>query len=193
MGRPRMHDEATALRLLDAAERLIESSGVEALSIRALAGATGTSTRAVYSTFGSKRDLLAALAGRAFRILEQEVAAVPETEDPASDLVAAGLVFRRLAIEHTALFRVAFHDSEPAEAAWPEIRPLQRSALARLRARIARVLPEGAPASALRAHTFAFHALCEGLATLQLRGAPVGDAWEGSFRTLIEGMRRTDA
>lgn len=183
-----MHDAATAARLLEAAEEIVAASTPDALSIRSLAAATGTSTRAVYSTFGSKHDLLAALAGRAFTILENEVASVPVTADPASDLVSVGLAFRRLATEHTALFRIAFHDSAPAEAAWPEIRPLQQSALAALRARIARVLPEGAADRTVRAHTTTFHALCEGLAALQVRGLPVHAAWEPALRTLVAGI-----
>ncbi|WP_309065005.1 TetR/AcrR family transcriptional regulator [Microbacterium sp.] len=189
MGRPRVHDEVTAVRLLDAAEEILESSALDTLSIRSLAAATGTSTRAVYSTFGSKRELLAALAGRAFTLLERDVDALPVTTDPASDLVAAGLAFRRLVTEHAALFRVAFHDSEPAEATWPEVRPLQQAALTRLRARIARVLPEDSTDAVLRTHTVTFHALCEGLATLQLRGLPVQDTWEQSLRLLVRGMR----
>lgn len=187
MGRPRIHDDATASLLLDAAEDLVSRSGPDALSIRSLAAATATSTRAVYSTFGSKRELLAALARRAFAFLDDGVSSLPATADPASDLVAAGLVFRRLAVERTALFLVAFHDRDPAETAWPEVRPAQQSALAALRTRIERVLPE-ADARAIRAHAFTFHALCEGLASLQLRGAPVHSAWEPALRTLVDGI-----
>ena len=53
MGRPKEHDEATGVALLDAAERLVATGGVGALSVRAVAEAVGTTTRAIYSVFGS--------------------------------------------------------------------------------------------------------------------------------------------
>ena len=53
MGRPREHDAGTAAALLDAAERIVESEGLAALSVRRVADEVGTTTRAVYSLFGS--------------------------------------------------------------------------------------------------------------------------------------------
>ena len=69
MGRPTRHDDATRAALLIAAERLVETSGPGALSVRAVADQIGTTTRAVYSTFGSKEGLLASLAQRSFELL----------------------------------------------------------------------------------------------------------------------------
>ena len=63
MGRPREHDEATRTQLRGAAERLVAGGGPDALSVRAVADEARTSTRAVYSLFGSKDGLVAALAG----------------------------------------------------------------------------------------------------------------------------------
>ena len=58
MGRPREHNERTASALLETAERTIEEHGIGALSLRELASDAGTTTRAVYSLFGSKEGLL---------------------------------------------------------------------------------------------------------------------------------------
>ena len=69
MGRRRLHDETTATLLLDAAERAIADEGVDALSLRAVACDAGTTTRAIYTLFGSKDGLIAALGVRAFRLL----------------------------------------------------------------------------------------------------------------------------
>src|SRR6478609_8874148 len=69
MGRPRVHDEATAEALLDAAERIVAADGPEALSTRRVADQAGTTTRAVYSLFESKEGLLVALGNRAFQML----------------------------------------------------------------------------------------------------------------------------
>ena len=127
MGRPR-HQPRTADELLDAAERLIEAEGVGALSVRRVAEAAGTTTRAVYSLYGSKDGLVAALGRRAFELLGEGVSEVPATDDPAADLVEAGIsVFRRFSLEHPSLFRVAVQRTLPgpgyatgfgAEAGW---------------------------------------------------------------------------
>ena len=75
MGRPREHDQATATALLDMAERAVEADGLAALSVRAVAADTGTTTRAVYSLFGSKDGLVVALGVRAYELLDAAVAA----------------------------------------------------------------------------------------------------------------------
>src|SRR3954462_3875242 len=90
MGRKRIHTEATAAGLLDAAEAIVAADGLEGLTVRRVAQEGGTTTRAVYSSLGSKDALLAGLGERAFSLLGQQVAALPRTDDPAADLVAAG-------------------------------------------------------------------------------------------------------
>src|SRR5262245_47902905 len=108
MGRPKIHAERTALALLDAAERLIAEEGLEALSVRRVAGAVGATTRAVYSLFGSKEGLVVALGVRAFDLLGTAILALPATDEPGGDLVEAGVVvFRRFVLQHPALFRLA--------------------------------------------------------------------------------------
>jgi len=106
------HDEQTATALLDAAERIVAESGTHALVLRDLAPEAGTSTRAVYSLFGSKIGLLSALGGRAFNLLQERIEALPASDRPSDDLVEAALIFRRFALEHPALFSIAFHDAE---------------------------------------------------------------------------------
>ena len=117
MGRPREHDERTAAALLDAAERMIESDGTGALTLREVARRADTTTRAVYSLFGSKEALLGALGARSFELLTEGLRAIPVTADPRGDLIEAALMFRRFAIGHPALFSVSFHRVDPA--VWP--------------------------------------------------------------------------
>ena len=93
VGRPKEHDAQTATALLEAAERAIEDQGIDSVSVRGVAADVGTSTRAVYSLFGSKEGLVAALAARAFDVLGTAVARLPRTDDPTADLVRAGLTF----------------------------------------------------------------------------------------------------
>src|SRR5262245_266139 len=139
MGRPREHDERTAAALLAAAERIVEAEGPEALSIRRVAEAVGTTTRAVYSVYGSKDGLLSALAAHAFELLHQGLGAVPESPDPAGDLVAAGLMFRRLALERPSLFSLGVQSRLPPGASTDPVRHAAGPALDALRARIRRL------------------------------------------------------
>ena len=92
-----------------AAERLIDTHGPDAASVRAVADAVGTTTRAVYSVFGSKHGLLEALATRLFEVLSDAIDAVPCTDDVAGDLVEAGVrAFRQTALDHPSLYRLVF-------------------------------------------------------------------------------------
>jgi AcrR family transcriptional regulator len=97
VGRPKEHDERTAAALLSAAEHIAKQDGVAALSVRRVAHEVGTSTRAVYSLFGSKEGLVGALGARAFDLLGAAITALPQAGEPVTDLVQAGLAFRRFA------------------------------------------------------------------------------------------------
>src|SRR6478752_3430338 len=109
MGRTREHSDETRTALLDAAEALVDAGGPDAVSVRAVADVVGTTTRAVYSLFGSKEGLIAALAQRAFDLLATGIEQLPRTADAEHDLVeAAVLVFRKMVLEHPSLFRLAF-------------------------------------------------------------------------------------
>jgi AcrR family transcriptional regulator len=191
MGRPRTHGEETRARLLDAAERLVGESGPAALSVRAVALAGKTTTRAVYSLFDSREGLIAALGARAFDLLSIGVEGWPRTSRPDRDLVSIALgVFRQtLVVDHPVLFELGIQrpPAEPAqravvygaaEQAWPhllarfELLPLHQS------------LRPGAAT--------AYHALCEGLGALELRGSlPSEDPlkiWQRSFEALLSGL-----
>src|SRR5262245_7289836 len=139
VGRPRVHDRTTARALLDAAERIVDADGVDAVSVRRVAREIGTSTRAVYSVFGSKEALLAALGQRAFEILERELEALPATSDPADDLIRAGLMFRRFAVEHPSLLQIGFQHVPITPDVVADFRPTQSRALSGLVARVRRL------------------------------------------------------
>ncbi len=138
---------------------------------------------------------MAALGVRAFEMLGAGVAALPTTADPAADLVAAGTtVFRRFAVEHPALFRIAMQHGP----AWPELPGevvgAATDALGILVARVQRLQDSGRLGShALSSATLVFHALCEGLAAGELRGGmpPPGGGerfWREALATLVAGF-----
>jgi AcrR family transcriptional regulator len=193
MGRPREHDERTAAALLAAAERAVEAGGAEALAVRGIAKDVGTSTRAVYSLFGSKDGLMAALGVRAFDFLRAGLDALPATHNPAADLVEVGLVFRRLATERPALYSTGVQRDVPDLPPWQPVCDAADAAFAVLVRRVARLSDAGllGEYSVIEA-TLQFHALCEGLATLELRGMRIAfDAeriWRAALASLIAGF-----
>jgi AcrR family transcriptional regulator len=171
MGRSRQHDEATAAALLDAAEKIAETEGLEALTVRRVAEKTGTTTRAVYTSLGSKQALLSGLGVRAFDMLAAMVESLPPTSDPAADLVAAGtLGFRLFALNHPALFRIGIQQTSVPTDVARMIIPAAERALPALSRRIARLDEAGRlGARAITEATQEFHATCEGLAAIELR------------------------
>lgn len=192
MGRPRAHDERTAAALLDAAERIAELEGLAALSVRRVATETGTSTRAVYSLFSAKDGLVAALGARAFDHLGATVAALPETGDPAADMVRAGLAFRRFAKERPALFKIGVQHTDVAPETSRVFAEAASRALDVLKFRIGRL--ERANRLGRRSIDLAaaeFHALCEGLASLEMRRRFADDVasriWNDALAALVRG------
>jgi AcrR family transcriptional regulator len=109
MGRPKEHDEATRERLLQAAEALSASKGFESLTVRAVADAAGTSTRAVYALFGSKEGLEQALHQAMFTRLRDLERARRRRDDPRADLVELAMAYRRWAVERPDRYVVAMH------------------------------------------------------------------------------------
>jgi AcrR family transcriptional regulator len=196
MGRPKTHDRHVAEALVDAAEQLADESGVGAVSVRGVAERTGTTTRAVYSVLGSKAGLVAALGTRMFVLLGDGVDALPATDDPADDLVRAGVeVFRRLSVTRPALYEIGVQQTAVDAATMGEFVPAAREAWRSLEARFQRLqdaglLPDRTVATAARQ----FHALCEGLAAMERRGSmrveDAEDEWREALRTLLDGMAR---
>ena len=194
MGRPREHNDRTAQALLEAAEALIAIGGVPALSMRAVATQAGTTTRAIYSLFGSKAGLITALGARAFDLLGASVAALPHTADAAVDLVDVGLNgYRKLVREHPVLVLLGIQQppSEPGQR--EQVRDAARLAWSTLQERISRLEQQG------QLHTMdvataatSFHALCEGLGALELRGlipnARSDQLWRASLTALVAGL-----
>jgi AcrR family transcriptional regulator len=200
VGRPKVHDQQTAALLLRRAERIVEAEGLPALSLRRLADETGVSSRAVYSLFGSKDGLVAALGARAFEWLGAAVAAAPLTDDAAADLVEAGAnAFRRLATEHVALFQIGVQGSWSPEVCEPIV-AAANDAWQHLLARTKRL--EAANQLGSRSAQEAaveFHAMCEGLAVIEIRGqltsmtngADAEAVWRRSLSALVAGFART--
>jgi AcrR family transcriptional regulator len=199
VGRPREHDEETRAALRAVAERLVTEGGPAAVSVRAVADSAGTTTRAVYSLFGSKEGLVVdALAQGAFEFLFDEIDKLVETDDPVTDLIDVGVpVFRRLVLEHPARYRIAFQRIVPGLRPGPELTAARERAWNQLNAKVQRLDDAGLLGDkSVREAAVEFNAMLEGLANAELRGAvfrnlPEGDedrAWRDALATVIDGF-----
>lgn len=190
MGRHREHDDATRAALLAAAEALL-SEGPEAISVRRVADAAGTSTRAVYSVFGGKPGLLSALYRQSFDELTARILAVPTTDDPVGDLVGAGLAFRAHALAHPNLFRLVFERLVPDLDVAPEDRDVGAQAFTTLEARVRRCDLPGRRATEVAVQV---HAACQGLASIELQGwfqltrTDGASLWRDTLTALLHGL-----
>lgn len=205
MGRPREHDDTTAEALLDAAEALLVEGGLSALSVRAVATEAHTTTRAVYALFGSKSGLIEAVAARGYLLVAELANAVPTTDDPRADLIAAGLAFRDFALEHPMLFRLSFERPVSEVSSVDHVGEARRAAFEALLARIepaqrSRVIDPGIDSAEV---AYMFNAVCRGLAGSELlrQPPPVGtgvweqlegddrsESWDRVLRALMDGL-----
>lgn len=91
--------------LLEAAFRLVDSAGVEAVSMRALARELGVSSAAPFRHFADKQVLLDAVAEKAADELESAIEqATADSTDALTQFRAMTVAYVRFAAEHPALF-----------------------------------------------------------------------------------------
>lgn len=110
--------------LVDAALRLVETEGAEALTLRAAARKAGVSQAAPYRHFANKQALLAAVAEEGFRAMSQAMrrASTPHTADPLGRFRAQGLAYIEFATTHPAHYRVMFGRAMADKSAYPSLR-----------------------------------------------------------------------
>jgi AcrR family transcriptional regulator len=194
VGRPIQHGDQTRAVLLAVAEGLLDEAGIEAVSVRAVAQRAATSTRAVYSLFGSKEGLLVALAEHGFNMLGDLVRLIPMTDDPIADLVVAAMLgFRAWTLEHPTLYRLTFDRMMTGAATDRRVTDAAGAALAHLRFRVVRAADAGVLGGRNVEDVITeFHALCEGIATVELRGMLPPDNADrlahDAFEALLRGM-----
>ena len=112
MPRPKVHDESLRAELIREASRVVAHHGPGGLNLRSVAMATGTSTSAIYSLFGSKTGLVAAVKRAAFDSFAKSQHAVPTTGSAIDDLVALGVAYRDWALSQPNFYLVMFRNPE---------------------------------------------------------------------------------
>jgi AcrR family transcriptional regulator len=191
--RPKVHDDALRARLRDRAGQLLSSDGVAGLSLRKLASDVGTSTTAVYSLFGGKPGLVKTLVDEAFRRLGARLAAVPDSGDPATGLVALGLAYRDAALDDPHLYDAMFGSAELDD----ESRGLRDAAFEPLVKAVERAMRADVLRGDANAATVALGlwAALHGLVSLQLRdavpagGGDPGEGFAAMVRAAVDGWR----
>ncbi|WP_262698773.1 MULTISPECIES: TetR/AcrR family transcriptional regulator [Streptomyces] len=95
--------------LLDAAEALLEHTGLEELTVEAIAKGAGISRGSLYFYFGNKHEVLAALVGRTLRTIRAEAdsTARDATSPPAEVMARAVEGVERVWREHGTVMRAA--------------------------------------------------------------------------------------
>jgi AcrR family transcriptional regulator len=181
MPRPKVHDAALRARLLDRAAQMLSAGGPAGVSLRMLARDCGTSTTAVYSLFGGKSELLAALLDEAARRFGAALSAVRPDVDPVAGLVWLATAYRNAALADPHVFDALF--GERPDAAGNVVLTRMRELVER--AITEKALPPGLdPAAAARTLWATVH----GWVVLQRGGLlPAETGVEDALRGLLDG------
>jgi len=187
--------------LLEAGEKLLETVGVEALSLRALSRETGVSHTAPYRHFVDKAELLAALAAVGFTRLADALGEVDAAypDDPEQRYLAACHRYIELGRGHPAMYRLMFGQRQPGVGGQPELALAGHAAFSGLVAAMAQGQEVGifrpGPVESL---AMAVWAMVHGLTELAISGRldpcceTEGDATrlsEAACTLLLQGLR----
>ncbi|MGH3672271.1 MAG: TetR/AcrR family transcriptional regulator [Pseudonocardiaceae bacterium] len=198
MARPKLHDAALRIRLLDTAGTLLTTEGPDALSLRRLAAAAGTSTSAVYALFGGKPGILRGLFIEAFTRFAAHLDTVTPSDDPLADLLALGRAYRASALANPHLYAMMFSSPVPGFEPTPQDYAHAESTFAPLLDTVRRAVAAGALVSAEPGLiATALWANVHGLVSLELccampAGAvPPAELFEMAIAASLDGWRRS--
>lgn len=190
MARPRVHDEALAERLLNEATTIVGREGPDALSLRRITQAAGTSTSAIYSLYGSRDALLDAVYQRAIASFAGATT-VAATDDPVTDLCDMGLAYRTWALDNPQMYPVMFGHRHTSPE---EVLERTRSTVEPLLLTVQRCIDAGKLEGNPRAIVTQLWASVHGYVSLELDGLlehsllSEGRPGEGpDYRTLLRG------
>jgi AcrR family transcriptional regulator len=129
----RYHHGSLRDGLLRAAEQILVTEGLEALTLRAAARAAGVSHAAPMNHFGDLCGLLSALAAVGFRRLREALVAAGSSNPASQQVNAIGRAYVAFAVANPALFLLMFR-SERLDFERPELRHASGDAFGQLTA-----------------------------------------------------------
>lgn len=106
-----VNTDALTRRMIDEGARILAEQGPAALTLRKLAAVCGTSTMAVYSRFGDKHQLLAAMLREGFARLAARLRV--SAADPLASLTELGRAYRLAALDSRHLYGLMFGTLPP--------------------------------------------------------------------------------
>ena len=126
---------------------IIETSGMESLSLRDVARRLGVSHQAPYKHFSNRDELLAEVVARAFAEFATHLNARPRHSDPADDLAEIGKAYIGYAVSHPLNYRLMFGTPLPNPDDHPGMLAQAQYAFSILRRAIDQLPPPGGHAS----------------------------------------------
>lgn len=182
--------------LVDAAERVLVRDGLAGLTVRAVAGEAGVAPMGVYTRFGNKDGLLAAVLVRGFDALAAGIGG-EDGDPPRERLVGCGRRYRRFALAHPqhyeAMFGTTVSPAARAAATTAELAEHAGAAFGVLVTEVSRAMDAGVlrradPAETAQVIWSAVH----GAVTLELAGvtqvADPGATFERLLATVVAGL-----
>jgi len=194
MGRPKEHGAQTRAALLTAAAELLHAEGPGAVSVRRVAAAVGTSTRAVYSLFDDKDGLFRALSIEVAETMRRHHEAVPASDDPIAEIVDLALAYRAAALEKPKIYDLFFETVSPSASQADPLFALVYRSFERVLSVVRRAIADGIfPGRAELEVGLNLFALVHGLASLELRGV-LGEGavtiWRQSVTATLIGLQQ---
>jgi AcrR family transcriptional regulator len=158
------HHGDLSAALVRAAMELLEESGENALSLRAVARRAGVSPAAPYRHYADREALVSAVAAVGYRELAERLTAAHPSPSTPEQLASVAIAYVQFALERPALFRIMFgepcdHDNDERVAATEAVSLY-------VRAIVERTFPQ----ADTEAMATAIWALVHGLAFLYLDG-----------------------
>jgi len=180
--------------ILSTAATLLEEEGPEALSIRHLCAAAGVAPMGVYNHFSSKAGVIDALFEQSFNRLADALEVVHHLADDEEALRAGLAVYRALALEHPASYRLMMAGAGLSHAPSVEAATSADRAFGQLVRGVVRMMDAGRFARAdPQEIAQRIWASCHGWISLELAEIGFVDdtsaGYEGLVDLLIAGLR----
>lgn len=126
--RARRH-QRTQQAIIDAARQIIRETGIEGLSMRAIADRIDYSPAGLYEYFGSKEEIVGAVCAQGFEWLARRLAQVDQALPPTDYMLELGMAYIDFAIHNADSFLLMFTTFPLAAIDKNQLSTLDREAL----------------------------------------------------------------
>ncbi|MGJ3237913.1 MAG: TetR/AcrR family transcriptional regulator [Anaerolineae bacterium] len=144
MTRKEQHDNLREACIQEAMT-IIETSGIENLSMREVSRRLGVSHQAPYKHFESRDHILAEILMRSFEAFAHYLDSRQHSKNPQADLKEMGFAYLRYAAENPLQYRLMFSTPLPAPAQHPKMMEKAQYAFSILRDAISKMTLESNP------------------------------------------------